>query len=102
MRENDEGTDENGEFSEAYEMLFNVWSHEHLVDRALMYQPHGVHFRNRAKYTYILDQHINGADFLDLTDRYCNDDIPRATYCVWQNGEIVEWHRYGQRIHPKI
>ena len=94
--------DDRSIFSPAYDMLYNVWSMEHLVDRHLGDRSYGNMFTDRAKLIYLLDQHLNGADFKDLSDIYCNDEVPRATYCVWKDGQFVEWHRYGQNLHPKI
>tara|TARA_R110000751_G_scaffold119302_11_gene219793 strand:- start:4891 stop:5598 length:708 start_codon:yes stop_codon:yes gene_type:complete len=91
-----------GDWSASYEMIYNMWATEHLVDYSLQFPADGAHLRRRARYTYLMDQHISAQDFIELCEANTNMDVPRSTYCIWKDGEILQWAQQGQDIHPKI
>lgn len=91
---------------QALDSIFNMWKSEHLLDEV----PSGYDairsFNRRAKMTFLMDQFINTDEYKELYSTQgvidSEDSIFRATHCVWKDGEIIEWQRCGQNIHPKI
>ena len=79
-----------------------MWAAEHLVDIELTREQNGGAYTRRAKYAYLLDQHLSAEEFIDLADEYTNVDVPRVAYCIWKDGETTQWSQQGQDIHPKI
>ena len=77
---------------------FLLWASEHLVD----YQRYfgDMAFKRRAFYAYIMDQFMDEDTFKQDYGEY--REVQRSAYCVWKDGEIIEWWRYGEDIHPKI
>ena len=81
---------------ENFEMLYSLWEREHLVD------PYTTTPR-RAQMSFVMDQLMSNAEYKEYYNEFVeNSDVKRATYCLWKDGEIKEWERCGDNLHPKI
>ena len=50
-----------------------------------------------------MDQLMSNAEYKEYYNEFVeNSDVKRATYCLWKDGEIKEWERCGDNLHPKI
>ena len=92
----------------ALNSIFNMWKSEHLLDEIpVEYGSAATSFNRRAMMAFLMDQFVTTDEYKELHAAHggvieSEDSIFRATHCVWKNGEIIEWERCGQNIHPKI
>ena len=87
---------------DALDILFRMWSLEHLLDVDIA---DSAEFKRRSYMAFLMDKFVNTEKYKELfhsDDVAGSDEITRATHCVWKDGEIIEWERCGQNIHPKI
>jgi len=78
------------------EMVYDLWGSENLLDYSVGTES----FKRRAFYVLMLSEHMSLAEYEDYFNEYA--EVRRSAYCIWKDGEIIEWRRMGDNYHPSI